>query len=56
MAYVEITRRWPDGDVLCIHVKAGASYPDELSEARATAIAAYREALGISVADTEDTQ
>ncbi len=53
MAKVTITRRWPDGDVLRIAVAAATSYPDALAEARATALAAYAEAMGVTLKDAE---
>lgn len=48
---VSISRQWAnDGDVLQIQVSAGAGYPDQLAEAKATALALYYEALGVTLA------
>lgn len=55
MSNVSIIRQWADGEVLSIRVKADSSYPDELSEAVASAVRTYAEALSISTADVEDT-
>jgi hypothetical protein len=49
MAKMSLTRRWPDGDALCIEVKAGDSYADALDEARVVLLRAYREALDVTV-------
>jgi hypothetical protein len=54
MAKVIITRRWPDGDVLQINVKAESSYPDAMAEAKRVALDAYREALGVTLADVDE--
>ncbi len=49
MAHVSVCRRWPDGDVLQIIVKAEASYSDAIAEARANAIKAFREAHDVMI-------
>lgn len=54
MAKVTIQRRWPDGDVLAIEIKAESNYPDALAEAKRTALNTYAEALGVTLADVED--
>lgn len=51
---VTIQRRWPDGDVLAIEIKAETSYPDVLAEAKRTALDAYAEALGVTTAADVD--
>ena len=54
MAKVTVQRRWPDDDVLTIVVKAENTYPDALDQARAVALEAYREALGVTTADVDE--
>ena len=54
MARVTIMRHWPDGDGLQITVKAETSYPDALAEAARTALNAYAEALGVTVAEVDE--
>lgn len=54
MARVSITRSWPDGDVLHIAIKVDRSYPDALAEAKRTALDAYAEALGVTVAEPDE--
>jgi hypothetical protein len=53
-ARVTILRRWPDGDVLQISVSAATSYPDAIAEAKRTALDAYAEALGVTLADVDE--
>jgi len=50
---VLIHRRWPDGDVLQVQVEAESSFPDAIAEARAAALATYREALGLTLRGNE---
>ena len=54
MAKVTISRQWPDGDVLQISVTAATNYPDALAEAKRVGLDAYREALGVTVADVDE--
>lgn len=54
MAKVTIRRHWPDGDCLAIEIKTDTNYPDALAEATRTALNTYREALGVTLADTDD--
>lgn len=58
MGSVRFIRRWPDGEILEIKVKAESAYPDALAEAKATALAALREAseivMPIAEAEPED--
>jgi hypothetical protein len=54
MAKIVVRRVWPDLDRLVVSVEVDASYPDALNEARATVIAAYREALGLTLTGNED--
>lgn len=54
MAKVTIQRRWPDGDVLSIVIKAENTYPDALDQARKVAIDTYRQALGVTTADVDE--
>lgn len=49
MAFVKLTRQWPDGDVLVIAVRADDTYPQALDEARAVLLRTYREALDVTV-------
>jgi hypothetical protein len=53
MASVNITRQWPDGDVLSIDAEADNSYPDAFAEAKRIALDAYAEALGVTVTIVE---
>lgn len=55
MGKVTIQRTWPDGGVLAIEIAADTSYPDALDQARKVAIDAYREALGVTLADGDAT-
>lgn len=54
MARVYIQRAWPDDDKLLVSVEVDASYPDALNEARATVVAAYREALGLTLTGNDE--
>lgn len=56
MAKVTIQRRWPDGDVLAIEIRAESCYPDALDQARKVALDTYREALGVTTTDVEPEQ
>lgn len=55
MSRVTITRQFPDGDIVRVAVVVDSSYPDAVDEARATAVTAFREAIGITLTgDTEE--
>lgn len=54
MASVTIVRSWADDDELTISIEVDASYPDALDQARASAIRAYSDALGITVTSVDD--
>lgn len=54
MATVMIQRAWPDGETLTISVDVDESFPDVVAEAKRSAVAAYREALGITLAPEGD--
>ncbi|MBA3781196.1 MAG: hypothetical protein H0X12_04990 [Nocardioides sp.] len=54
MSKVEVFRRWPDGDVLSVTIKVDESYPDALDQAKRTALDAYAEALGVTLADVPE--
>lgn len=51
---VTVRREWPDGDVLTIQIRCATSYPDALAEAKRTALDAYSEALGVTLAVTDE--
>ena len=53
MAKIVIQREWPDGDELSILIEVADSFPDVVAEAKRTALDAYREALGITLAGNE---
>lgn len=46
---VVVTRTWGEYDLLQIIVVADSAYPDALSEARLTALNAFREAHGVTI-------
>lgn len=57
MATVQVTHHFADGDELRVSVQVATSYPDALSEARATAVAALREAVAMVLElDVEDDE
>lgn len=56
MAKVTVHRQWPDGDTLRITIDVDASYPDSLDEAKLTALKAYSEALGVTLASEANDQ
>lgn len=49
MSAVRLVYRFADGDSLSVSVDASDGYPDGLAEARANALALFRDALGVSV-------
>lgn len=53
MAKVLIQRSWADGDVLTVAIRVDDSFPDVVREGVRAALDAYREALGVTTADTE---
>jgi hypothetical protein len=55
MASVVIHHQWPDGSATRVRVKAASNYPDALNEAKATAVAAFREAFA-TFEDAEEEQ
>jgi hypothetical protein len=49
MAEVMIVYKFADGDTIQTSVKVEASYPDALDQAKATAVATFKDVLGSSV-------
>lgn len=49
MARVTITRQFPDGDVISVHVAVKESFPDSIAEAVRGALNAYAEAFAAAV-------
>lgn len=54
MAQVVITRNWPDGDSLEVIINVDESFPDAVAEAKRACLDAYREALGVTVAEVDE--
>lgn len=49
MASVTILYHFADGDEITARVEVDASYPDACAEARMSAVATFREALGTAI-------
>lgn len=50
MATAKITHTWPNGESLVCEVRVTESYPDAIAEAKAQALAMFRDALGVEAA------
>lgn len=53
MAEATIAFRWSQGDELTCVIEVEANYPDAVNEAKAQALAMFREAFGVAVAGDE---
>lgn len=55
MATVTVKSTFTDGEELLIQVRGGSTYPDSLSELRATAIGLYADALALARVQADES-
>lgn len=56
MASVTISRQFPDGDLISVHIHVKESFPDVVREAVRGALDAYAEAFANTLATAEDDE